>query len=104
MHSKKFVRVILFILSLAGWQIPTTAYALQQEAGGEAKVYFEKDCLALFSSHGSSQLGDNETKVEESRSNISFEKLTVTESRDGVVVDTYIQVRNCRPADNGDHF
>ncbi len=97
MKSKKLTRLILFILSLASSH-PSTAYA-------DPKVYFEKDCLALFTSHQApTHLANDETKVEESRSHISFEKLTVTESRDGAVVDTYIQVRNCRAVEANDHL
>lgn len=63
----------------------------------EPKVYFEKECLELFSTQPTRiKTAENETKVEESKGMIRFEKVVVTETRDGQVVETYIQIRNCR--------
>jgi len=62
--------------------------------GDEPRVYFEKECLALLTSHSNPALAENETKVEEGRGMLRFEKTVVTESRDGVT-ETYVQIRNC---------
>jgi hypothetical protein len=105
MKSKKLARLMLITFSLVGLQFPSTAYAQDVMQEKEPKVYFEKECLALFSAHRApAALADNETKVEETRTQISFDKLTVTESRDGAIVDTYIQVRHCRPVEASEHL
>lgn len=82
------VRWWIALLALLASQLPLSAF------GDEPKVYFEKECLAVFSSHSNGAQGENETKVEEGRGMIRFEKTVVTETRDGVA-ETYIQVRNC---------
>lgn len=101
MKSLKIIRLWVIILFLIAVQIPVAAYGTEKDA----KVYFEKECLALFASHAlPSNLADNETRVEEKRGMVNFEKVIVTETREGAVVDTYIQVRNCRVSEPGDHL
>ncbi len=85
------LRFWLALAAIAALQFPTSAYG--DEA---AKVYFEKECLAIFSSHNRTPLSENETKVEDSSGMMTFEKTIVSESRDGVA-ETYVQIRNCKP-------
>ncbi len=82
------VRWWIALLALLASQLPFPAF------GDDPKVYFEKECLAVFSAHLIGAQAENETKVEEGRGMIRFEKTIVTETRDGVA-ETYIQVRNC---------
>ncbi len=82
------VRWWIALLALLASQLPLPAF------GDEPKVYFEKECLAVFSNHTATSQRDNETRVEEGRGLIRFEKTIVTETRDGVS-ETYIQVRDC---------
>lgn len=89
------IRYWLALLALVAIQYPTPAYG--EDEAKEPKVYFEKECLALFSAaNASTQISENETKVEEKKGLIvSYDELVVTETKDGSV-QTFIQVRNCR--------
>ena len=85
----KFFTARLWVLALLVFGNSSIAY------GDEPRVYFEKECLALFSAHSAGAMSENETKVDEGRGMLRFEKTVVTETRDGVA-ETYIQIRNCK--------
>jgi hypothetical protein len=70
--------------------------------GGEPRVYFEDECLSVYSEHKPAELSENETRVEERKILVSATQVTVQETRDGVK-STYIQMKDCakvQPARN----
>ncbi|MBY0371141.1 hypothetical protein K2X33_10675 [bacterium] len=87
-------------IRLAPWArlfVVLTILHTSQSLADEPKVYFEKECLELFSAHPTSiQASQNETKVQEAKGMMRFEKVIVTETREGQVAETFIQIRNCR--------